>query len=109
MEALFPLWMENTYELAFKFINLNFKTHICSIDASRIPKDLIGVDYSEDFIKQLPREVDSCGENGEFHSFCYEGPIFKSTIKFKTNGIVEKSYSHKNKEHLYLFSDITSS
>jgi uncharacterized protein (TIGR00290 family) len=107
MEALFPLWMENTYELAFKFINLDFKTHICSVDTSKIPKNLIGIDYSEDFIKQLPREVDPCGENGEFHSFCYDGPIFKSAIPFKINGVIEKTYHHDNEEYHYLFSEIT--
>ena len=107
MEALFPLWMENTYELAFKFIRLNFKTHICSIDISKISKNLIGVDYSASFIKQLPADIDPCGENGEFHSFCYDGPIFKYKIAFKENGIVEKTYKHDQEEYHYLFSDIS--
>ena len=109
MKALFPLWMENTYELAFKFINLNFKTHICSIDTSKISKDLVGVNYSESFINLLSKDVDPCGENGEFHSFCYDGPIFKSAVKFKVNGIVEKIYRHDNQEYRYLFSDIINS
>ena len=107
MEALFPLWIENTYELAFKFINLKFKTHICSIDTSKVPKDLIGVDYSEDFLNKIPKDVDPCGENGEFHSFCYDGPIYTKPILFQKNGIVEKTYQHDNKDYHYLFSDIS--
>ncbi|MBL4593784.1 MAG: diphthine--ammonia ligase [Flavobacteriales bacterium] len=107
MEALFPLWMENTYELAFKFIKLEFKTHICSIDTSKVPNDLIGIDYSESFINKLPIDVDPCGENGEFHSFCYDGPIFKSKIIFKKNKIVEKKYTHNKQDYHYLFSDIS--
>jgi len=107
MTALFPLWMENTYELAFKFINKGFKTHICSIDTSKIPKELIGFDYSESFIKKLPLDVDPCGENGEFHSFCYDGPIYKKPILFVKNGIVTKTYTHNKQDCIYLFSDLS--
>jgi diphthamide synthase (EF-2-diphthine--ammonia ligase) len=68
---------------------------------------LIGIDFSIDFINKLPHEVDPCGENGEFHTFCYDGPIYNSPIQFKRNGIVSKTYQHENKEYLYLFSDIS--
>ena len=107
MSALFPLWGVPTKDLAQNFINEGFKTHLCSIDTSKVPKGLIGNDYSEAFINQLPNEVDPCGENGEFHTFCYDGPIFSSKVAFKINGIVEKTYTHNKQEYNYLFSDIS--
>lgn len=106
MEALFPLWKRNTQELAKEFIKDGFKTHICCIDTSKIPEQLIGIDFSESFISQLPKTVDPCGENGEFHTFCYDGPLFKSKIKFNKNGVVSKTYDFEDKKYTYLFSDI---
>jgi uncharacterized protein (TIGR00290 family) len=107
MKAFFPLWKKDTTTLSLAFLNHGFKTHICSIDTSKISKKLIGVDYSASFLEQLPKAVDPCGENGEFHSFCYEGPIFKMKIPIKKNGIVSKTYFHNGLEFHYLFSDIS--
>jgi len=104
MQALFPLWKRNTNELANEFIAKNFKTHICSIDTSKIPPQLIGIDFSNSFLEQLPKIVDPCGENGEFHTFCYDGPIFKAAIPFHQKGIVEKTYHHDGEDYVYLFS-----
>lgn len=107
MDAYFPLWGNNTKLLANEFIKEGFKTHICSIDISKISKNLVGVDYSEDFLNKLSLEIDPCGENGEFHSFCYSGPIFNEKIEFNVNGIVSKEYKHNNKVSTYHFSDIS--
>lgn len=107
MKGIFPLWKRNTKDLAKEFINKGFKSHICSIDTSKVPNKLIEVDFSEDFLSELPNEIDPCGENGEFHSFCYEGPIFNTSIQFKQNGTTRQSYKHNGQEHIYLFSDIS--
>ncbi len=107
MQGIFPLWKRNTKELAKDFIDSGFKTHICSIDASKIPNELIGVDYSNDFLNQLPAEVDPCGENGEFHSFCYDGPLYNKRIDIQINGISEQQYEQNNSRHTYLFSNIS--
>ena len=106
MKGLFPLWKKNTKNLSVQFINDGFKTHICSIDASKIPNELVGIDYSIDFLNQLDDKIDPCGENGEFHSFCYDGGIFENPIQFKKNGVTSKTYEHDNKSYKYLFSDI---
>ncbi|MCO6498891.1 MAG: diphthine--ammonia ligase [Vicingus serpentipes] len=106
MQGLFPLWKKNTTDLANEFITNKFKTHICSIDTSKIPTELVGIDYSIDFLNQLPDIVDPCGENGEFHSFCYDGPIFTAAVPFRQKGIVEKTYQHEGKDYVYLFSDL---
>ncbi len=107
MEALFPLWKKDTTVLAKEFIQHGFKTHVCSIDTSKLTEDLIALDFSNAFIEQLPEGVDPCGENGEFHSFCYDGPIYNEPVSFERNGIVSKTYSHDKKEYHYLFSDIS--
>lgn len=107
MLGLFPLWKRNTKELAIEFIALGFKSHICSIDASKIPNHLVGVDFSIDFLNELPKEIDCCGENGEFHSFCYNGPIFNKRVNFKINGISKQHYEHDKKKYHYLFSDLS--
>lgn len=107
MKGIFPLWEKNTKELALEFIKTGFKSHICSIDASKIPNQLIGTDFSIDFLNELPKEIDWCGENGEFHSFCYEGPIFNKSIDFKINSISEQKYEYNKSIHTYLFSDLS--
>jgi len=107
MNALFPLWGKNTKLLAQQFIADGFKTHICSIDASKLSKDLVGIDFSTSFLELIDNEIDHCGENGEFHSFCYDGVIFKNPIKFQQNGIVSKIYTHNKNSYEYLFSDIS--
>jgi uncharacterized protein (TIGR00290 family) len=106
MTAIFPLWKKDTTQLSNEFLENGFKTHICSIDISKIPKNLVGVEYSVSFLNQLPPEVDPCGENGEFHSFCYAGPIFSKEIDFIKNEIVTKTYSHNDVNFVYLFSDL---
>lgn len=107
MNGVFPLWKIDTKTLAEKFINKGFKTHICSIDASKVPDNLLGIDFSQDFLDKLPKNVDCCGENGEFHSFCYEGPIFNERINFKINGTSEQKYVHNQAQFKFLFSNIS--
>lgn len=107
INGVFPLWKIDTKTLAEKFINKGFKTHICSIDASKVPDNLLGIDFSQDFLDKLPKNVDCCGENGEFHSFCYDGPIFNERINFKINGTSEQKYVHNQAQFKFLFSDIS--
>jgi len=107
MKALFPLWGKDTKDLAKQFITDGFKTHICSIDASKLSKDLVGIDFSNSFLNLIDNEIDHCGENGEFHSFCYDGAIFKEVVTFQQHGTVSKTYTHDNNSYEYLFSDIS--
>lgn len=106
MQGVFPLWKRDTKELALEFVNSGFRSHICSIDANKVPNHLIGADFSKNFLNELPKAIDPCGENGEFHSFCYAGPIFKERIDFKINGVSEQKYVHNKAESIYLFSDL---
>ena len=83
MKGIFPLWKRDTKELARTFINLGFKAIITSIDTDFLGEDFVGREYDEQFLSDLPENVDPCGENGEFHSFVYDGPIFHEKVLFK--------------------------
>ncbi|MFX1297800.1 MAG: diphthine--ammonia ligase [Promethearchaeota archaeon] len=83
MKAIFPLWKKNTMELAKLFINLGFKAILTSVDSSLLEGSYIGRLFDQDFLDLLPPEVDPCGENGEFHSFVFDGPIFSYPIQFQ--------------------------
>jgi uncharacterized protein (TIGR00290 family) len=97
--AAFPLWKKDTKEIAKEFISLGFKSIIVSVDARFLDKSFAGRIYDESFLNDLPDNVDPCGENGEFHSFVFDGPIFQSQIPFKKGDIVYKEYKSHSKEN----------
>jgi len=87
MNGVFPLWKKNMKELAHEFVNLGFKAVITSVDSQVLGKDFAGRDYDEKFLSDLPVNVDPCGENGEFHTFVYNGPIFHEKVNFKKGAV----------------------
>ena len=88
MEAIFPIWEKNTKELAQIFINLGFKAIITSVDSKFLEDSFVGKSFDIDFLDSLPSNVDHCGENGEFHSFVFDGPNFSYPIQFQKGEIV---------------------
>ena len=92
IECAFPLWMNDTTELLKEFIALGFKAIIVCVNENNLDKSFCGRLIDESFINDLPATVDACGENGEFHSFVFDGPIFKQPIKFHKGEIVYKKY-----------------
>ncbi len=80
MRCLFPLWGESTAELAGQFIDLGFRAIVACVDTEMLDGQFAGREYDQDFIRDLPAEVDPCGEKGEFHTFVYDGPIFSAPI-----------------------------
>jgi len=88
MKGIFPLWKRNTTELANTFIELGFKAVITCIDSKVLDKHFVGRLYDLQFISELPATVDPCGENGEFHSFVYDGPIFQKKIVYTLGEVV---------------------
>jgi uncharacterized protein (TIGR00290 family) len=83
MNGVFPLWKRDTHMLARRFIKLGFKAVITSVDSKVLAKDFAGREYDERFLADLPGNVDPCGENGEFHSFVYNGPMFHEKVAFR--------------------------
>jgi len=88
MKAVFPLWKRNTTELARTFIEQGFRTIITCVDSQVLGGEFSGRLYDEQFLADLPSHVDPCGENGEFHSFVFDGPLFSSPIRFEKGGVV---------------------
>jgi uncharacterized protein (TIGR00290 family) len=88
MKGIFPLWKRNTRQLARTFIDLGFKAVITCVDSNFLGKDYAGRMFDEQFLSDLPPNVDPCGENGEFHSFVYDGPIFSKRVPFIKGEIV---------------------
>jgi uncharacterized protein (TIGR00290 family) len=88
MKALFPLWNRDTREIAHRFIDLGFKAMITCVDSKALDKKFVGRVFDIQFLSELPAAVDPCGENGEHHSFVYEGPIFRDKISLTTGEVV---------------------
>jgi uncharacterized protein (TIGR00290 family) len=82
MKGIFPLWGRNTAELSSSFIALGFKAVITCVDAKVLDRSFLGRVFDEHFLSELPDNVDPGGENGEFHSFVYDGPIFRRRIDY---------------------------
>ncbi|MDM7994690.1 MAG: diphthine--ammonia ligase [Acidobacteriota bacterium] len=88
MHCLFPLWGKPTPETARRFLDLGFRAIVVCVDTKVLDGAFAGRDYDRDFIKNLPPGVDPCGENGEFHTFVYDGPIFKKPVPVQRGDIV---------------------
>lgn len=80
MDALFPLWKRDTKVLAQSFIDSGFKAVISCVDTKVLDSSFAGKEFDQQFLSDLPSSVDPCGENGEFHTFVYAGPIFDKQI-----------------------------
>jgi uncharacterized protein (TIGR00290 family) len=92
---VFPIWKEESTELLRRFIGAGFKTLICSADASLFEKQFLGKTIDPVFLDSLPDKIDPCGENGEFHTFVYDGPIFKKPVEFELGEVIKKNYEFK--------------
>lgn len=88
MRGIFPLWQRNTSELAHEFTRSGFKAIITCVDTQVLGRDFCGREFNEDFLSELPDAVDKCGENGEFHTFVFAGPLFRKGIDYVKGEIV---------------------
>ena len=86
----FPLWERSTAELAREMCAEGLRAQITCVDPRFLPATLAGKEYNDDFLKALPDGVDPCGENGEFHSFAFDGPMFKRPVEFAIGETVER-------------------
>jgi uncharacterized protein (TIGR00290 family) len=80
MKGLFPLWKRDTTEMARSFIAQGFRAVITCVDTQALEAKYVGRSFDEALLRDLPAAIDRCGENGEFHSFVYDGPIFRKKI-----------------------------
>ncbi|WP_308991220.1 ATP-binding protein [Mariniflexile litorale] len=96
LKAVFPIWKRDTEKLLNEFLDLGFKTIIVCANSKYFEEDFVGTIIDKNFIKKLPDGVDPCGENGEFHTFCFDGPIFTNPVPFT---IGEKVYREYDSPH----------
>ncbi len=83
MNALFPIWKRDTRELAREFLRLGFRAIAVCVDPRVLDASFAGRELDASFFADLPPGVDACGENGEFHTFVFDGPIFKAPVEFR--------------------------
>ncbi|MEM0155638.1 MAG: diphthine--ammonia ligase [Thermoplasmataceae archaeon] len=85
IEPVFPLWGNNTKSLAEEIISSGIKARIVSLDPTKLDRKFGGSEFDMDFLRTIPKEVDPCGEKGEFHTLVYDAPFFRLPIPV-TNG-----------------------
>ncbi|TXD49592.1 diphthine--ammonia ligase [Polaribacter sp. IC063] len=96
--GVYPLWKRDTKEILQEFLDLGFKAITVCVNAKVLGEEFVGRVIDAQFIKDLPENVDVCGENGEFHTFVFDGPIFKNPIDFKIGEKVLRSYTLQDHE-----------
>jgi uncharacterized protein (TIGR00290 family) len=82
MEGIFPIWQSDTHQLVQEFLAQGFATVICCANDAYLGAETVGRTLTADLVAAFPAGIDPCGENGEFHSFAFAGPIFKQPISF---------------------------
>ena len=98
LKAHFPLWKRDTKELAIELIELGFKAIVVCVNEAYIDESYLGRVIDRDFLDSLPENMDPCGENGEFHTFVFDGPIFKEPITFELGEKVYRTYQVATKK-----------
>jgi uncharacterized protein (TIGR00290 family) len=86
ISACLPLWHRDRLQLAQESIALGFKAIVVCVDSRYLADEFCGRQFDESFIADLPVGVDACGENGEFHTFVYDGPAFAHPVEFRLDG-----------------------
>ncbi len=97
IKPVFPLWKKDTKKLILDFIDAGYKAVVVTVNAKYLDKSFCGRTIDKQFLQDLPPDVDWCGENGEFHTFVYDGPLFSNSVKFKKGEVVLKDYSPSKK------------
>ncbi len=88
MQAIFPIWKRDTRELAREFVSMGFRAITVCVDPRVLDASFAGRELNASFFADLPSRVDPCGENGEFHTFVFDGPIFKTPVACRTGETV---------------------
>lgn len=100
IKPIFPIWGVPTDKLLGEMINSGLKAVITCINPKQIPEQFAGKELDKNFLSALPKNIDPCGENGEFHSFVFDGPMFKEKINIFVGEIVQRDN--------FVFADILS-
>jgi uncharacterized protein (TIGR00290 family) len=93
MRGLFPIWRRDTTEMAHEVVRSGFKAYLSCVEGKMGP-GFVGRPYDENLLRDLPPGIDPCGENGEFHSFVHDGPIFNRPVPVRVGEIVIRDGRH---------------
>lgn len=94
LEGVFPLWGRDTRALLLEFVAAGFQAYVCCVDGARLGGEFVGRLLDQRFLDDLPIGVDPCGENGEYHSFVFAGPIFQRPLPVRVGEIVCREGRH---------------
>ena len=98
LKGIYPIWQEKSEIVIKEFLERGYKTRVCAADANYFREDQLGQIIDKIFIDRLPDEVDLCGENGEFHTFVYDGPLFHFPINLNIEDVIAKTYEYNKKD-----------
>jgi uncharacterized protein (TIGR00290 family) len=90
LKPLFPLWGRATDRLAREMIEAGLRARVTCVDPKVLPAEFAGRNFDAGFLKDLPPGVDPCGENGEFHTFVFGGPMFQSPLAIRGGSVVQR-------------------
>lgn len=90
LDPLFPIWNMPTAELSKEMVENGLKAILTCVDPRQCPPEFVGRQYDLDFLNELPENIDPCGENGEFHTFAFDGPMFQNPVDVVAGEIVER-------------------
>lgn len=93
VQGVYPIWKQDSKQLIQEFLDLGFKAITVCVNAKLLGEEFVGRVIDEQFISDLPDNVDVCGENGEFHTFVFDGPIFSKPVDFNIGEKVLRSYT----------------
>lgn len=106
IRTIFPLWKRDTRKLMEEFIASGFRAVTVCVNASLLDRSFVGRELDETFLRDLPANVDPCGENGEFHTFCYDAPFFKHPVNYAIGETVYREYDNAGTKHGFWFCDL---
>ena len=90
LQSIFPLWNRPTETLAIEMINNGIRAIITCVDLQQLDKSFVGREFNQSFLDDLPDNVDPCGENGEYHTCVFSGPMFRNDIDIEIGKIVHQ-------------------
>ncbi len=105
IKPVFPLWKKDTKQLMLDFIDAGYKAVVITANANYLDKSFCGRTINKQFLQDLPANVDWCGENGEFHTFVYDGPLFSNSVKFRKGEVIMKDYGPSKKTDCFKETD----
>jgi uncharacterized protein (TIGR00290 family) len=86
IRPLLPLWQGNRLALCREFLDAGFRAVVVCVDSRFLSDEFCGLEYNDEFLSNLPAGVDACGENGEFHTFVFDGPMFSAPVALNVSG-----------------------